>query len=188
MVRYLTIFLTGWLAAVSSISTARAETRNPFRDPPSWLHLIQDPDTQKQLVLTDEQVEEIQRIIGAAAEEADAGQKQIEKLLSEPQKRLMQKLDLQQEGGYALLNERIAAYLVITDEQKGKLKEIVAANEIQHTEMRNTMMVARFASAEAMAKFIADYRETADAALLEILTEDQSKKLKALFADVEKLK
>jgi len=186
MFRSLIFFLAALFAALGCTSTAKSETRNPFRDSPSWLHLIQEPGAQKQLELTDEQKDEIQRIIGASAEEADAGQKQIEKLLTVPQRRLMRKLDLQQEGGYALLNERIAAYLVLTEDQKSKLKGIVAANELQHTEMRNTMMVARFASAEAMAKFIADYRDKADAALLEVLTDDQSKKLKALFADSPK--
>ena len=170
-------------AVILAPANSKAETRNPFRDQPSLLHLIQEPGTQKRLKLADEQTAEIERIVGASADEPDAAKKQIEGLLTAEQKRLMRRLDLQLEGGYALSHERIAKHLELSDEQRGRLQEVIAANDEEHTIMRKTMMVARFASAEAMAKFVADYRDKADAALLEILSDEQSQKFKTLFAE-----
>ncbi len=154
-----------------------------------------EPDVQKELRLTDEQIRQIDEISEqsraasrelfsqfgdlreASPEERDARMAEIRKqmearqretdlklkpILSAEQFARLEQVTLQRAGASALLQSQMVADLKITDEQQGKLREVLEARfEGDRSQM----------TAEGFQK----WREERDAKALALLTEDQRK-------------
>lgn len=162
-------------AAITTLSSvaAAAEVRNPFLEQPGPKVLLQSADVQQTLELSQQQRAQL-----AERQSVD----EMLEVLSPSQRRQLQVLDAQREGGYALTHELIVNYLKLSDRQQKQVAEAVEANAAEHAKMRDFMSRARFRSKEAMDQYVAGFRDKADQRLTDVLTAEQKKNLQQVFA------
>ena len=145
------------------------------------------PDVRKELKITKEQDKKLQEAVKEMGASAQGGalppgfdmmnpmgmlDPKLEEILDETQKHRLEELFVQSNGGYALLDKKVAAALELTDEQKSAVKEI-------DSERRKAVMDGMSAGASGY-KGLKKKVEECGAKMLAVLTPEQTKKLEEM--------
>jgi Spy/CpxP family protein refolding chaperone len=149
---------------------------------------LSDEQVKKVKELSDKQRESFQGLRDLSQEErrtkmqesAKATQKAVGEILNEKQQKRLKQIELQQQGGRALANEEVAKTLNLTDEQKEKVKTIVA--EGRPAAGGGAGQRGQRPDEETLKK-MAEARKARDEKLLNILTPEQKAKYKELTGE-----
>ena len=172
--------------AASQMASAQGKdnaafTGKPFRTPPGWAGLLQDDLVQQDLQLSSEQATKIKLLLGKLAAKPNEVKPAVTKLLKAKQLTRSEQLNWQREGGYALLDPKVAQALGLSKKQKSKLADAAKTNAIEHQKIKHFMARARFRSRQAMHDYVTKFRKPAEALLMKVLERAQHAKLKTLL-------
>ena len=145
------------------------------------------PEAKKELKLTKDQEKKMNQAVNEMGDSANGGalpagfdmmnpmaslDPKLDDILDETQKKRMEEMFLWVNGGYALLDAKVATALELTDEQKAAAKAL-------ESERKKEMMSLLAAGASGY-KSIKKNAEECGVKLLALLTPDQAKKFEEL--------
>jgi hypothetical protein len=152
-----------------------AADREPL-EPGTPLALLHESKVQKELKLTTTQVAEVLRLYAGVSKgemvAADA-HKRLAKELRPAQLQRLHQISRQVRGGSALLDEDVAAELMLTAKEKAQLRKIWAEEEAK---LKDILARTRFASPKDRDGFIARHRKSAGERMLRAVTAEQARR------------
>ncbi len=155
--------MTRTFLALAALATSSAPLLADEPEPGTPLDLVQKARVQKELKLTDKQVEAVK----SAADEAALG-----KILKLTQLKRLTQLSYQRRGGAAVMDEAVQKHLKLADDQKARINTIWKNKELN---LQMKLKVARFKTPEDRPLYILNNRRDAGEEILKELTDDQRK-------------
>ncbi len=156
-------------------AVATGQDAEPPRGVIGMVRQLNDKSVQRELKLTDKQMDEAKKIAELLAKIRDGkaqsqAKRQLTASLTAKQFNRLKQIHWQRLNGYALLEPEVSAALMITEEQKKELVGAQAMNVAEHNKMLDFLRRARFRSREALEQFKAKYRTAASQRLRSVLT------------------
>jgi hypothetical protein len=138
------------------------------------LSLVQNASVQKELAMTAAQVTAVAPLLAAAVDEAKAKDAiaTLAKTLDKDRLARLTEISYQARGGLALTDPNVTANVGLSPTQTRKLADLARDREV---DLKMVLQVTRFRNAEAMRKFVLDWRKGAEKAMLAELTAGQKK-------------
>lgn len=164
------------------------------------LNVLQSEDVQKELKLSDEQVSKIKDLsekqrnafkdlpkdrqerikkVQEIQKENQEREKTAADLLKPEQSKRLDQILLQQQGLAGMLSPKVAEQLKLTDEQKGKMKEVAGESNKELLEIFKGAQ----GDPEGMQKKMAEHRSKTNEKLIGVLTPEQQKQWKEMTGE-----
>jgi hypothetical protein len=141
-------------------------------EPGSLVSLALDPKVQKEILLTEAQLADVEKLRAADEKDPAAAQAKLLATLKRLQAKRLREISYQARGGSALADDAVAAELKLTPEQKAQVEKIWK-NKVLDLQMREK--VARFRTPATRAAWLLRNRKEQGEDLLPILTAEQKK-------------
>src|SRR5262245_57074896 len=141
-------------------------------EPGSLVSLALDAKVQKEILLTEAQLADVEKLRVADEKDPAAAQVKLLATLKRLQAKRLREISYQARGGSALADEAVGTELKLTPDQKAQVEKIWK-NKVLDLQMREK--VARFRNAAARAAWLLRNRKEQGEDLLPILTPDQKK-------------
>jgi membrane protein involved in colicin uptake len=207
----LTLLTLGLIVLVSEPVSAQQRQRGGFGGGGSSAFLLMNSGVQKELKLSDEQLEKAKKfgeemrtkmgeqfrgLQDLQGEErtkkreeltkklAEESEKALKDILKPEQIKRLHQISLQQRGMNAFTDEKVQTALKLSDEQKGKLKELADETRKAQGEIRQSAQGNR----EEAAKKSAELRKSSMDKALGVLSDDQKKSWKDLTGEAFEVK